>query len=110
MEETPSSMVSSEAESEGSVILEQRAHDGEAPMPFSSDASVSDAHASQDRSAPTLTANDWRNVGNSLASIISTRGINLLPINLLTGVLVPSLLLRMTGIAIFSKKSVTIVV
>ncbi|XP_013162097.1 PREDICTED: protein furry isoform X3 [Papilio xuthus] len=74
MEETPSSMVSSEAESEGSVISEQRAHDSEAPMPFSTDASISDAHGSLDRSAPTLTANDWRNVGNSLASIISTRG------------------------------------
>ncbi|KPJ10316.1 Protein furry [Papilio machaon] len=74
MEETPSSMVSSEAESEGSVISEQRPHDGEAPMPFSVDTSISDAHASQDKSAPTLTANDWRNVGNSLATIISTRG------------------------------------
>lgn len=65
-------MVSSEAESEGSVISEQRPQDGEPAL--TNDNSITDTNTLQDKSAPTLTATDWRNVGNTLASIVSTRG------------------------------------
>lgn len=72
-EETPSSMVSSEAESEGSIVSEQRPPDGE-PI-ITNDNSITDTNTLQDKSVPTLTAGDWRNVGNTLASIVSTRGL-----------------------------------
>ncbi|XP_068619983.1 protein furry isoform X2 [Battus philenor] len=70
-EEPPSSMVSSEAESEGSIISEPRGRDGEAQLPYSNDISVNNSQTVLDHSAPTLTTNDWR---NSLASIVLTRG------------------------------------
>lgn len=72
-EETPSSMVSSEAESEGSIVSEQRPPDGEPAL--TNDNSITDTNTLQDKSVPTLTAGDWRNVGNTLASIVSTRGL-----------------------------------
>ncbi|CAG4984451.1 unnamed protein product [Parnassius apollo] len=73
-EEAPSSMVSSEGDSEGSVISEHRPHDSEPPLTFTNDISPTETHTLLDRSAPTPTTTDWRNVGNSLVSIISTRG------------------------------------
>lgn len=59
-EEAPSSMVSSEAESEGSVVSESR-HET--------------ALADQDSSFLDKTATDVRAVGSTLASLVSTRGI-----------------------------------
>ncbi|XP_038216903.1 protein furry isoform X4 [Zerene cesonia] len=70
-EEAPSSMVSSEAESEGSVLSEHRHDvvDGHAP---NSDTSSELGPHSQDKTlAPSI---DIRNTGNSIASYISSRG------------------------------------
>nr|XP_032527553.1 protein furry isoform X5 [Danaus plexippus plexippus] len=73
-EEAPSSMVSSEAESEGSVVSESR-HET--------------ALADQDSSFLDKTATDVRAVGSTLASLVSTRG-SMLPWGPNKGAIVPT--------------------
>ncbi|XP_026316911.1 protein furry isoform X2 [Hyposmocoma kahamanoa] len=73
-EEAPSSMVSSEAESEGSVLSESVRHDTvDAPSAQSSDATSTDQMpTAQERSTAPI-SNDWKSVGNT-SSLVSTRG------------------------------------
>ncbi|XP_060809627.1 protein furry isoform X2 [Amyelois transitella] len=71
-EEPPSSMVSSEAESEGSALSEAARHDLSQPDASSAtDGSTTDpAHSLADKPA---NSSDWRSIGG-LSSLISTRG------------------------------------
>ncbi|XP_030039716.1 protein furry isoform X2 [Manduca sexta] len=68
-EEAPSSMVSSEAESEGSMLSEPPRHDSDTLV--SQSEGGSESHTMQDK--PSVPASDYR-VGNSMASFVSTRG------------------------------------
>ncbi|KAM3968522.1 microtubule binding protein furry [Aphomia sociella] len=74
-EEAPSSMVSSEAESEGSVLSEVARHDNVEPAPSqaSNGSSVDISHSTHDKPI-TVVSNDWRSVGSTLNSLVSTRG------------------------------------
>ncbi|CAB3258872.1 unnamed protein product [Arctia plantaginis] len=71
MEEAPSSMVSSEAESEGSVVSEAR-HDTDQAA-AQSDASIEHTHTQHERPLTTVSS-DWRTVGTSVTTFVSTRG------------------------------------
>lgn len=68
-------MVSSEAESEGSVLSESVRHDTvDAPSAQSSEATSSDQMpTAQERSTAPI-SNDWKSVGNT-SSLVSTRGM-----------------------------------
>lgn len=72
MEEAPSSMVSSEAESEGSIVSEAR-HDTEQAA-AQSDASTEHTHTQHERALPAVSS-DWRTVGTSVTTFVSTRGM-----------------------------------
>ncbi|XP_075990403.1 microtubule binding protein furry isoform X9 [Anticarsia gemmatalis] len=73
-EEAPSSMVSSEAESEGSVVSER--HEGEPPAGASSDASSTEhTHSHTHHDKPLMTvSSDWRTAGSNVTTFVSSRG------------------------------------
>ncbi|XP_061707570.1 protein furry isoform X3 [Cydia pomonella] len=73
-EEAPSSMVSSEAESEGSMLSEPpRAELAEHAMSRSCDAVLPEHQAAADKPLAPVPS-DWRSVGNTVSSLVSTRG------------------------------------
>lgn len=69
-EEAPSSMVSSEAESEGSILSEAR-HDTSEHYGAQSDLTID--HGGLDRNLA-QNSGDWRNVSSAGTSYVSTRG------------------------------------
>ncbi|XP_059059814.1 protein furry [Achroia grisella] len=74
IEEAPSSMVSSEAESEGSVLSEVVRHDNIEPSPVQATDTINEmAHTTHDKPI-TVVSDDWRNVGSTVSSFVSTRG------------------------------------
>ncbi|XP_063394355.1 uncharacterized protein LOC134679387 [Cydia fagiglandana] len=82
-EEAPSSMVSSEAESEGSILSEPaRAEHAEHAMSRSCDGVLPEHQATADK-PPAPVPSDWRSVGNTVSSLVSTRGKSLRSINIL---------------------------
>lgn len=68
-------MVSSEAESEGSILSEQLRHEGLDQVQPSSEDSQSESQISLDKASMPAIGTDWRNIGTSVpTSFISSRG------------------------------------
>ncbi|XP_049885792.1 protein furry isoform X3 [Pectinophora gossypiella] len=91
-EDAPSSMVSSEAESEGSMLSEPPRQDHvDSPSTNNCDgAAITDQTPTIQDKAPVTTSNDWRSIGNTSSSLVSTRG-SMLPWGSHKGPVVPPL-------------------
>ncbi|RVE51056.1 hypothetical protein evm_004347 [Chilo suppressalis] len=78
-EDAPSSMVSSEAESEGSFLSEAPRHEHNADITLnqSSDGTLTDQSFIANDKPSTTTVIDWRTAGSHLSSLVSTRGLML---------------------------------
>lgn len=70
-EDAPSSMVSSEAESEGSVLSEVPRHEIMENLSNNLDRTLNDSHVLQDK--PISITSDWR-TNSTVSSYTSTRG------------------------------------